>query len=78
MYLDKLPGTDNPLQLATLEKQLKDLQTKSASKAEQEESQPMMGAGFGSRLMLTQGTGMPMGNGMNGSMMMPPQPTGFY
>ncbi|KAJ9113109.1 hypothetical protein QFC20_001997 [Naganishia adeliensis] len=64
--------------LATLEKQLKDLQTKSASKVEQEESQPMMGAGFGSRLMLTQGTGMPMGNGMNGGMMMPPQPTGFY
>jgi hypothetical protein len=63
--------------LANLEKQLREMQTKSASKVEQEESQPMMG-GFGSRLMLTQGTGMPMGNGMNGGMMMPPQPTGFY
>ena len=39
----------------------------------------MLGAGFGSRLMLTQGTGMPNGgmmNGMNTGMM--PQPTGFY
>jgi hypothetical protein len=65
-------------QMLSLEKQLKDLQTKSVKKEEQEDSQPMMGAGFGSRLMLTQGSGMPMGNGMNGGMMMPPQPTGFY
>jgi hypothetical protein len=60
-------------QMLSLEKQLKDLQTKSVKKEEQEDSQPMMGAGFG-----TQGAGMPMGNGMNGGMMMPPQPTGFY
>ena len=63
--------------MLSLEKQLKELQTKTIKKEEQEDSQPMMG-GFGSRLMLTQGTGMPMGNGMNGGMMMPPQQTGFY
>jgi clathrin heavy chain len=64
-----------------LEKELKELKTKSTAKEQQEESQPMLGAGFGSRLMLTQGTGMmPNGagmmNGMNTGMM--PQPTGFY
>lgn len=68
-------------QLTSLEAQLKELKTKSAAKEQQEESQPIMGPGFGSRLMLTQGaTGMangyPNGGMMNGGMM--PQATGFY
>lgn len=69
-------------QLVALEKELKELKTKSISTGEQQEdSGSMMGPGFGSRLMLTQGpTGgaMPNGGGMmmGGGMM--PQPTGFY
>lgn len=59
------------IQLATLEKELKELKTKSSANDQQEQGESMLGGGFGSRLMLTQGTGM-----MNGGMM--PQPTGFY
>ncbi len=66
--------------MANLEKELRELRTKSSAKEQQEESQPIIGAGFGSRLMLTQGPGMmPNGgmmNGMNTGMM--PQSTGFY
>lgn len=55
------------------------MKTKTVTKEEQEDSQPMMAPGFGSRLMLTQGQTGGMVNGgmmMNGGMM--PQPTGFY
>jgi len=65
--------------LVALEKELKELKTKTVTKEEQEDSQPMMAPGFGSRLMLTQGQTGGMVNGgmmMNGGMM--PQPTGFY
>jgi clathrin heavy chain len=69
-------------QLLSLEREVKELKTKTVSKEQQEDSQPMMGPGFGSRLMLTQGPTGGMQNGMNSGMMMNggmmPQPTGFY
>ncbi|OCF33756.1 hypothetical protein I317_06933 [Kwoniella heveanensis CBS 569] len=70
---------DQSTKIAALEKEVKELRTKTAEKEPDNEPSSLMGSGLGQRLMIGGPTGGPpfMGNGMpNGGMMA--QPTGFY
>lgn len=78
---------EQTIRIEQIERQLKELSQKSAKAIEETESQPIIGPGFGGRLMLTQGpsngmmVGQPTGAGgygAGGGMMgsMQPQPTG--
>ncbi|MBW0487421.1 hypothetical protein O181_027136 [Austropuccinia psidii MF-1] len=54
---------EQTLRIEQIEKQLKEIHLKSAKATEETESQPIIGPGFGGRLMLTQGSST--SNGMN-------------
>ncbi|ODO11264.1 hypothetical protein I350_00039 [Cryptococcus amylolentus CBS 6273] len=68
---------DQSTKLAALEKELKELKTKSVEKeAKDEEPSSLMGSGLGGRLLIGGPTGGPPQPYMNGGLMA--QPTGFY
>ncbi|KAL7419060.1 Clathrin heavy chain [Cryptotrichosporon argae] len=69
---------DHAQKIAALEKEVKELRTRTVQK-EEDEQPSMLGAGLGGRLLIggPTGGGLAFGNGYaNGGMM--PQPTGFY
>lgn len=69
---------DQATKIAALEKEVKELRTKTAEKEPDNEPSSLMGSGLGGRLMIGGPSGGPhfMGNMPNGGMMA--QPTGFY
>ena len=75
------PDMSDCVQIAALEKEVKERSKKDTEKEQQEAERPLIEPGFGGRLMLTQGNGypaqgppmMPNGTGFG----MPPAMTGF-
>ncbi|OXG17129.1 clathrin heavy chain [Cryptococcus neoformans Ze90-1] len=69
---------DQATKIAALEKEVKELRTKTAEKEPDNEPSSLMGSGLGGRLMIGGPSGGPpfMGSMPNGGMMA--QPTGFY